>query len=168
MKNAILIGLVCFPLFKLHESKSQVIQRNWSTAAVFTDTTRYAVLKLDSIPNYIFDKNYKPAPLSDAEIIQLEKLISKKVAEINKEERRGGHFKFDYVGNPRKYYKQFIAVVNLKGEKEVWVNCLCDIDNISYFKKDIVLVLDGGSCYFNLKINLTKNTVYDLMINGVA
>jgi hypothetical protein len=131
-----------------------------------TDTSRYAILKPDSTPNYIFDKSYKPATLSDADIIQIEKLIDKKVSEVNDEVKATGHFKSEYIKNPQKFYKQFIAVINSKGEKEVWVNCCCTIYNRSDWKTQILLVLDGGSCFFNLKINLSSNTVYDLMING--
>ena len=65
-----------------------------------------------------------------------------------------------------KYYKQFIAVINKQGEKEVWINCFCSKD--PKWKNEVVLVLDGGNCYFQLKINLTKKLVYDFMVNGVA
>ena len=72
------------------------------------------------------------------------------------------------VLNPEKFYKQFIAVINSKGEKEVWINCCCTVYDRSDWKTEVLLVMDGGSCFFNLKINLSKNTVYDLMINGAG
>jgi hypothetical protein len=132
------------------------------------DTARYAILKPDTIPDYIFNKSYKPATLSDADILQIGKLLDKKVSEVNDEQRSTGLFKSDYLGNPKKYYKQIIAVVNSKGEKEVWVNCLCSIYYSPDWKTQSFMILDGGSCFFNLKINLSTNTVYDLMINGVG
>ena len=148
------------------------------------DTSRCAFIKFDQKQNYYFDKNVKPATLSAEEIVKIESLISKRVLEYNRIEkdsalsitkrlrkkRRDPNFIWegDIIKNPSKYYKQLIAVVNSKGEKEVWVNCFCSKVGKSHWKKDIVLVMDGGSCYFNLKVNVTKNTVYDLMVNGVA
>ncbi|CAN5170800.1 hypothetical protein BH09BAC6_BH09BAC6_28530 [soil metagenome] len=137
-----------------------------SYRSVTADTSRYAIIKLDSIADFIFDKSYKPATLSDADIVLIEKLVAKKVSEVNDEVRGTGHFKSGYIRNPEKFYKQFIAVINSKGEKEVWVNCCCTLYNRKDWKTKIFLVMDGGSCFFNLKINLSTNTVYDLMING--
>ena len=149
------------------------------------DTSRYSILKFDKdIDKYAFDKKVKPCELNGIEIQQIENLIGKKVSEYNKIEKdssiaitkrlkrkmRNTNFiwKGDYIETPVNYYKQLIPVINSKGEKEVWVNCFCDKEEKAYWKKSIVLVTDGGSCYFNLKINLTKNLAYDLMVNGVA
>ncbi len=71
------------------------------------------------------------------------------------------------ISNPGKYYKQFIAVINSKGEKEVWVNCFCKTDDFDW-KIHVVFVLDGGSCFFNVKINLTNGLITVFSINGVA
>ena len=66
-----------------------------------------------------------------------------------------------------RYKRQYVAVINSKGEKEVWVNCFCRTHN-SNWKKERVVVKDGGNCYFNLKINLTTVQYYELMVNGDA
>jgi len=73
----------------------------------------------------------------------------------------------DFVIDLKKYKRQYIAVINSKGEKEVWVNCFCDTWKKNW-RKELIFVLDGGNCYFNLKINLTKGEYYDLMVNGDA
>jgi hypothetical protein len=67
------------------------------------------------------------------------------------------------------YVVQSIAVRNKNGEKEIWLNCihknvLNDFDND--WKKAIMLILDGGPYFFNIKINLTKKIYYDLQVNG--
>ena len=77
--------------------------------------------------------------------------------------RRG----INIIVQPEKYFKQFIVVINVKGEKIVWVNCMCEVFG-DYWKKRIPIVNDGGSCYFRLKINLTKKVVYDFYTNGLA
>ena len=66
------------------------------------------------------------------------------------------------------YRKQIIAVKNKKGEKEVWVNCFCDTWNSNKWKTDILVVDDGGNCYFHLKINLTTKKYFDFVVNSLA
>lgn len=64
------------------------------------------------------------------------------------------------------YRKQLIAVTNKTGEKEVWVNCFCNTWDNDRWKTEMMLVADGGNCYFNFKINLTTKKYYDLGVNG--
>ena len=68
------------------------------------------------------------------------------------------------------YKRQYIPVINSDGEKEVWVNCFCKHISSHFFdwKNQIVIVMDGGKCFFNLKINLTKMQYSDFMVNGEA
>jgi hypothetical protein len=47
--------------------------------------------------------------------------------------------------------------LNSKGEKEVWINCFCR-DGERDWRKNLVFVKDGGNCYFNLKVNLSRGT----------
>jgi hypothetical protein len=120
----------------------------------------YAIFKYDAKQyGYLFGKNAKASTLSVSEIVDIENLIKKRINEYNKNASQ-------FIAKPDKYYKQFIAVINSKGEKEVWVNCCCSV--MADWRKQIQVTYDGGSCYFSLKINLTKGTVYDFMVNGLA
>ncbi len=159
MKNAILISILFLSAFKLSFGECPSI----NTLAHFgsIDTSRYAILKYNDIPTYIF-KDCKPADLSNEDILKIEVLVLNEVAQYNKEAKKV------LISHPEKYYKQLIAVSNSNGEKEVWVNCFCSLGNYSNWKKSIIVVLDGGSCFFQLKINLTKNSVYDFGVNGVG
>jgi len=148
------------------------------------DTSRYAILEFDKANNYYFDKDAKPTTLSNEDIVKIEDLIEKRVSEYNRIEkdsaisitkrlRKKKHdpnftWKGDFIKTPSKYYKQLMPIINSKGEKEVWVNCFCNTGENSDWKKSIVLMEDGGSCYFKLKINLTKGIVYNFMVNGIA
>jgi hypothetical protein len=69
-----------------------------------------------------------------------------------------------------KYKRQYVVYINLKGEKEVYVNCFCSGNNneFSYWKKHLVEVLDGGECFFNVTVNLTTHKYGFLYINGYA
>jgi len=147
------------------------------------DTSRYAVLKFDpDTDKYIFTKDYKPANLSADEIDRIEAVISKQAKKYNKKQvawidSLNGKSNQKYpnavtyyntIDHSEKYYKQFIAVTNPKGEKIVQVNCFCDKRGMNYWKKSWVMVSDGGACFFQLEINLTTNSVIGFWVNGVA
>ena len=61
-----------------------------------------------------------------------------------------------------------VDVLNTKGEKEVWVNCLWDVDDIKKLQNHIIFVFDGGACYFKVKINLTTKKILSFGVNGLA
>jgi hypothetical protein len=158
MKILLIISALFLSAFRLHGSKASVSN---SYNLKSTDSSKYVILNLYKIPNSIFDKNCKPTTLSEEEVNKIEKLIDRAVIKNNKDSN-----KYYQIKNPENYYKQLVAIINSKGEKEVWVNCFCSVENISYWRKSIVAVLDGGFCYFNLKINLSKNKAYDFMVNN--
>ena len=60
-----------------------------------------------------------------------------------------------------------MAIFNHKGEKEVWINGFCNTWDKNW-KTEIILVHDGGNCYFNLKINLTSGECFEISVNGYA
>ena len=66
------------------------------------------------------------------------------------------------------YNMQFVGAVTEKGDKVIWVNSFCKKEESSFkdWKTKIFSVADGGNCFFNVKINITKNTYYDLFVNG--
>ena len=68
------------------------------------------------------------------------------------------------------YKRQYIPFVDNAGNKKIWINCFCsDFDNdFPHWKKSIVIVSDGGSCFFNLIINLNDNSFSNLEVNGVG
>nr|WP_294943621.1 hypothetical protein [uncultured Mucilaginibacter sp.] len=126
------------------------------------DTSRYSVLPFNKQrDSFIFSEYYFPASISAEDIKKIEKIISVTVAEHNKQSKSG-------IKNPGKYYKQIIAVTNGNNQKEVWVNCFCTPYEKRHWRKGVVLVLDGGPCFFNIKINLSINTVTSLAVNGSA
>lgn len=62
------------------------------------------------------------------------------------------------------YWKQCVAVINPKGEKEVWLNCSCGPHDM--FQYGLIQTMDGGPCYMRMKINLTTQSCYDIHFNG--
>src|SRR2546425_735 len=54
------------------------------------------------------------------------------------------------------------------GRRYILVNALCHVFPKRDLTKEIVLVLDGGSCYFNAKYDPERRQYYELLINGDA
>ncbi len=130
-----------------------------SHAEIKIDTSQYVVIKYGEFK--VFD-NAKATTLSKAEIDQIEDLLHKAINDYNKDKKH-----YAKIMPLSKYKIQFVPVINNKGEKEVWVNCFCDADS-SRWRKELIIVEDGGNCYFQVKINLKTMKWYSMGINGYA
>ncbi len=132
------------------------------------DTSKTAIIIWDKNSDSPFDSlRYSTATLTHDEIEQVDSLLVLCVTDYNSSLSNGhDEFKIDLKGHD--YKKQLIVVTNLKGEKEVWLNCFCDNFGAKSWRTEILIVKDGGPCYFNFKINLTTKKFYDLGVNGVA
>ncbi len=92
---------------------------------------------------------------------------------------------FDFLKKPtlqsmKRYYRQYAFYINDEGQRIVDINALCEIlqypeetaKGIIWQKDDwkntINLVLDGGPCYWQVKINLTEQDYFDFSVNGEA
>jgi hypothetical protein len=141
------------------------------------DTVDYAVLIFDIKNTWLF-KNVKPTNLTPQDVHDIDKLLNKCIAAYNPKQQ----MEFDSISKKHPDYnlkiqnfvidlsrfkRQYFPVINEKGEKEIWINCFCRTDNEDW-RTRLISVRDGGNCYFNLKINLTLKTYYDLMVNGDA
>lgn len=127
------------------------------------DMSKYAVLPEDqeAIRSF-FGEGCRFTKLENADFIEIDTILKKA---IEKREKKGG---YDLVRNPDTYYKQVIAGVNEKGEKEVYLNCLCSVANKKDWKKVFIMVLDGGNCYFQVRINLKTKKIISFVVNGLA
>ena len=158
---------------KRTESKDETLDKN----SFPVDISVIAILPFDTAQFWVF-KGCQPATLTNSDLSEIEKLLRKCIDEYNPEqeiqyEKFKSNFpdseieRNNFIIELSKYKRQYIAVTNKKGEKEVWVNCFCDTWDKNW-KKGLIFVLDGGNCYFNLKINLTTGKYYEFMVNGNA
>lgn len=147
------------------------------------DSLDYVVFTYDSSTYSLywnFSKNLRPVALTKEEISQAELLILKQIDLYNQsrtEEFHQMNTKYpDYnfqietfiIENPAKYARQYIPAINSDGEKILYVNAFCSLQEHDYWKKGLVEVMDGGECYFQMIINLTKEEVVEFNVNGVA
>lgn len=140
-----------------HDSTKTAIILYDSTCSGLFDSAQSAILTLDDLQlidslfgDYIALYNAR----KEKEFIQMQ--WKSPLIPLNKDL---------YVINlERPYYRQYVAIINVAGEKEVWINCMCAIGSGNW-KKQIIRTKNGGNCYFNLKINLTQKIYYDLIVN---
>lgn len=131
------------------------------------DTSLIAIIPLDNSRDWLFDKTYSPSTLTQNDIMEIERLLIDCINKYNDKLSSDTKQYFSIDLKQQKYMRQYVAVINKSGDKEVWVNCLCQTHGDDW-KTSIIMVDDGGNCYFNLKINLTKEKCYDLGVNGYA
>ena len=177
MKAFILICLIIISSCKEQAERNRTDQIETEIIAENSSEIEYTILEYNPSPNGRF-KNAKPTNLTKSEIEKIEPILEKAIAENN--ERQKEYVKNHNEKNPKyqmtengfeldlnkTYYRQYFPVLNEKGEKEIWINFICSLkDN---WKTDLIIVMDGGNCYFNIKINLTNKTYSELSINGQA
>lgn len=67
-----------------------------------------------------------------------------------------------------RYKRQYIPYLSKNGSKHIKIICFCEDFGNNNWKKNILSVLDGGNCFFEVIINLSTNTYSQLRINGEA
>jgi hypothetical protein len=72
----------------------------------------------------------------------------------------------DFIFKLENYKRQYIAIINSKNEKEVWINCFCRTKDDNW-NEQIVSWPKHGECYFRLKINLKKKKCYDFRSDAI-
>jgi hypothetical protein len=166
--------------FSCNQDKKQNSAKDFSYVPqkILNDTSKFLIIEYNKESKWVFNKKCRNVNLSKNDISKIEILLNKSVNEYNIEAEKhleklkeeNPKIKFDKensIINLDKYKRQYVAVLNNKNEKEVWVNCFCG-KFTEDDKKNILIVNDGGNCFFNLKINLTKNNYYDFSVNGQA
>jgi hypothetical protein len=138
------------------------------------DTSKTTIITFDQNGNYPFENSYKPTTLAQADINCIDSLLIICVTDYNNSlDEKQKIFDKDHKRRSidlkmNNYRTQLIAVTNKKGEKEVWVNSFCEIWDSYKWRTQIISVIDGGSCYFNFKINLTTKKYYNLEVNSTG
>ncbi|MGB3180491.1 MAG: hypothetical protein WBB45_03830 [Cyclobacteriaceae bacterium] len=104
------------------------------------------------------------------EVKKAEQLINNQIQKLNKDKLNQGYEKCPIIEkNFTKYVRQYIGYINTSGERIILVNMLWAQD-IDYegLDNDYILVFDGCSHYWKVKVNLSSDKIFDLEINGSA
>ena len=177
-----LLLLGCWVFWALLSCQSQTMNTKLDPelAGVSIDQSIIAVIpyRPNQRPMMGIQEEVKGTELKEEDLLWIEKLLATCIDTYNEEKaaeiahirtefpERNIKEKYILLDLPR-YKRQYVAMMNKEGEKIVWVNAFCD-DWDQNWRKELMFVLDGGNCYFNLKINLTTRTCFDLWVNGEA
>ena len=166
---------------------STAINEEIKTDSIFVelDTSVIAIIPFDTIMFsgwWNLKNDVTNAELTQSDLLEIEYILTKCIIEYNIQQKQ----RFDeiptespikdinlFVINLKDYKRQYVVIENSKGEKEIWINCLCNefCDRFSdrdSWQKSVGIILDGGNCFFQLKINLTQKKYYDFYVNGYA
>lgn len=65
------------------------------------------------------------------------------------------------------YKRQYVGYV-LDGEQFIYTNYFCDSFNDDAWKTQLLMVMDGGECFFQVQYQLANQSFVSLSINGFA
>ena len=98
------------------------------------------------------------------EVEVAEKLLKARLPELNKDKISQYGTCPNIEKKLKKYKRQYFGLMNQSGEKVIWINML--MNHINEASEEIIIVCDGCSYYWNVKVNITTGEVFDLDING--
>lgn len=138
-------------------------------------------IKEKKVEGYIFPKEYVPVLVrfddvkeryspTKEDVLKAEQLVKEQLVDLNQPLlNQGGECPIIHKGLS-KYLRQYIGYIDQNGDRILWINYIRrkEKDQASRLNKDVIMVLDGCSNYWNIKVNLSKGKLYDLRINGSA
>jgi len=100
---------------------------------------------------------WDPSPKMLADLkAQIESYVRSQARAQGRELKNWQDYTFQYQGQEE------------KGRKFIFINALCDRSDRERLDKEIIVIFDGGSCFFNLKYDPLRKGFFDLFINGEA
>ncbi len=138
------------------------------------DTSAIAILTFDTSFYFFEDGVY--AQLTAEDIAKIDLQMSSIIAEINEDQARrfdNKEFLFmtedlrkeDILVKLSDYKRQYVTVLRDNGDKEVYVNCFNKRINKGIWRKELIEGLGGGTDFFSVYINVTRNNYYKLYVN---
>jgi len=168
--------LFCFILFSCgqtqvsNQTHDSIKAINLSDAnlnkSLLIDTTKIAILPIDTANVWVF-KDAVALQLTNRDLQRIDILLTECINANNNKQDTTKRV-FEYI-NLKNYKRQYVPFIDSKGEKKVYINCFClsdSPDEFNYWKKSLVEVDDGGSCFFHLTVNLSSGQYGQLFING--
>ena len=141
-------------------------------------------IKEDCFEGYIFAKeNVKDAdwmPFNDmkekytpsvSDIIMAERILKEQLGKINKKTLMNQGKGCPIIHRKLSRYKrQYFGYINKSGEKIIWINFIWDKkkDSLKWWNTEVIYILDGCSYFWNIKVNLSTENLFELIVNGSA
>lgn len=121
------------------------------------------IIEADVSPLGVFAKNSKIWKPSESDVSAAEKVLL-----FAFDDQKRGTVNRVLGKKPDDYNQQYIGAEYENGDKCVWINCFCKSQESDFkdWKTKLVFVKDGGNCFINVLVNLTKNTYEEFNVNG--
>jgi hypothetical protein len=130
------------------------------------DTALYTILTYDDhakmAMNWQF-LNARPDSMTGVQVDSAEELIDSAYASYLRDANKDIHL----LQPLEVYHRQYVALINEQGEREIWINFFCGSFGNDW-KHSVMVVDDGGGCFFQIRLNWSKKKVVELLPNGVA
>lgn len=122
-----------------------------NSQAIAIDFSKIVILPFSEFNGNMFSSK-REATLSSENIKEAEAILQSQLADKE-------------VRNLDAYFRQYVAVFNAQNHKIIWMNFFCRLPNAKW-KKERVVVKDGGNCYWNVKANINTGEVTEFSVNG--
>lgn len=136
-----------------------------AVAELYNTTTYKVAIFPASYSQKLHDNPFKP---TKKEVDKAEKALSRNLMILNKE-RKSQTRAFVIHKQLMRFNRQYFAYKNENGDQILWINAYFTERDHDKHAADFlvrkVTVPFGGSHYWNVKYNLTTDTLFDLMIN---
>jgi len=144
--------------------------------------------KWKNVNGIILTKDYLMPPTEEKisrftptkeDIIAAEIILKKNIKKMNSSRmNQFGHCPVIHR-HLKDYFRQYVGVINEKGEKVIHINCLWNkytiwdrirgySDQRDGYKDGYTTVFDGCSYYWSVNANLAEKKLFSLDVNGVA
>jgi len=156
-KNILLIGFALLCMSGYSQESTLVKGKGYTGYAFNKD--HFVFMSIDNQK-----ERYTP---TKEDITQIEKILQDSIGSVLKKQK---YSNTSINRNTlKKYNRQYVGFITNNGDVVIWINLLRskEIDDVE-LSKDIVTVSDGGEKYWSIFINLTKNTLYGVRINGIS
>ncbi len=70
-----------------------------------------------------------------------------------------------HIDHPERYFRQYVPVRHA-GRKLLYLNAFCDEQPPHYWRKRLVIVSDGATCYWQVFYDPKRKSYSNLTING--
>lgn len=158
--SKIIIALFLFGCNQTNSNKEVVA--NADSSASFIPDSNYVIIEYDSQKHQYIIENGQPTDLSIDELVEIEVIIDSAIKKHN------STIDSSFQVSTSDYKRQYLPNINEDGDKVIWINFNCGSWWDEFEKDEIIEVMDGGNCHFELTINLTKGSYYNFFVNGYA
>ncbi len=125
----------------------------WLALFLAAITTAGAAERWIKVAGGKWDPN--PTMLTDLKA-QIESYVKSQAKTQGRELKNWQDYTFQYQGQEE------------KGRRYIFVNALCAQSDRQRLDKEVIIIFDGGSCFFNFKYDPGWKLFFDLFINGEA